>query len=234
MSLISPTLSAQDNNKSSVTNQIWLDFNPKYKFTERWALGGTVGAKTIFPHSWTKVYISPQMEYNMPKFMLKKLMYKETLYLGIDLYSIFYTSADNLIEVSPFQGYGLTWPNRKRLDIKHMLKLKERFQWDTHDWDYSFGLQLSYEASITFKFHGDVWKYGNGFYLTASIKFFWNLVDAALFNDVARITPGIGYQINPKWKTAFLLGYNYTRDGDGESFHTNNIIYRFRIYYTIN
>lgn len=165
--------------------------------------------------------------------MLKKLKYEEEVYFGVDLYYVYNTDLEDVIEISPYQGYALKWPNRKSIIIKHQLELGERFQWGIEDGDYSFGLKLSYQGSLTWKFHGDVWQYGKGFYLTCAFKFWWNLISTTVFNDVARITPGIGYQINPKWKTAFLVGWNYTRNLTSEKFSTNNVIYRFRVYYKI-
>lgn len=232
--ITSSELLAQDESKNTTTNQLWIDFTPKYTINDRLNLSFKTGFKSVSPQAWYKFYISPKLTYSLPKLVFKKLKYKEKLYAGIDYYFIVNTRKANVMQLAPYQGYSLLWPNRERLIIKHDLSLNERFQWETNNWNNSFGLQLSYEASITFLFKGDIWEYGKGFYLTASIKFYWNLVEAALLNDVARVTPGIGYSINPKWKTAFLIGYNYTRNGINEQFNTNNIIYRFRVYYTFS
>ncbi len=130
----------------------------------------------------------------------------------------------DIIEISPYQGYTLSWPNRKRIILRHNAELGQRFQWDVKDRNYSFGLKLSYEASLIFKFHGDLWNQGKGFFLTVKAKFWWNLIATTVFNDVLRITPGIGYEINPKWNAAFYVGYNYTRNLTIEDFHTEMTI----------
>lgn len=224
---------AQDDPDSKVANQFWLDFNPSYKLSKRWEISGKVGAKAIYPATWYKTYASFEGSYAIPKFIFKKLYYDEEVYAGVDFYYVFNAENENVFEISPYQGYGLKWPNRKRLIIKHDLELGQKFQWGTQDLDYSFGLDLSYEGSLTWKFHGEVWKYGKGFYLACNFKFWWNLISTTVFNDVARVTPGIGYQINPKWKTAFLVGWNYTRNLGSDNFSTNSMIYRFRVYYKI-
>ena len=233
-SLLSNHFVLAQESTSAVTNQIWIDFNQSYKFSESFNLHTKIGAKTIFPKVWNKFYVSGEVSYNIPQFMFKKLMYREKVYAGVDFYYIYFTEEPDIVEISPYQGYTLSWPNRKRIILKHNVELGQRFQWDVKYRNYSFGLKLSYEASLIFKFHGDVWEYGKGFYLAVSAKFWWNLIATTVFNDVMRITPGIGYEINPKWKTAFLVGYNYTRNLTVETFHTNNIIYRFRVYYKIN
>lgn len=225
---------SQEPQRSEVTNQLWLDLNISAKLSERTDLYAKIGTKTMFPDVWYKMYTSVEFAWWIPKLMMKKLKYNEKVYVGLNVYHIVFTDLPNVFEISPYQGYTLTWPNRERIDIKHNLELGERFQWGVEEWNYSFGLRLSYEASLIFKLQGDLWNYAQGFYLSVSAKFWWNLISTTIFNDVLRITPGIGYKINQKWKTAFYIGYNYTRNLTIEKFYTNNIIYRFRVYYTIN
>jgi hypothetical protein len=232
ISAMSP-LSAQEASNSIVTNQVWLDFNLRYKASERVDVWAKAGTKAIWPESWYKYFVTAEVGYRIPKFMLRKLQYNEKIYLGIDYYYVHFTDLPDVIEISPYQGYTLTWPNRKRFDIKHNVELGERFQWNVQNWDYSFGLKVSYEATFVIKLQGDLWEHAEGLYFTASAKFWWNLISTTVFNDVVRITPGMGYVINPHWKTAFYIGYNYTRNLTEEKFHANNIIYRFRVYYTI-
>jgi hypothetical protein len=226
------SLYAQNNNDSTVTTQVWFDFNPSYKISEKFDFYGKIGGK-ILPGNAFKLYTTAEVSYRLPKVLIKKIKYDDKVYAGSNFYYVFFAKIPDVIEVSPFQGYTLTWPNRKRIAISHDVELRERFQWDVKNWDYTFGLQLSYQASLTFKFHGDLWEHGKGFYLTASAKFWWNIISTDLFNDVVRISPGIGYEINPKWKTAFYIGYNYTRNLPTEDFYTDNVIFRLRVYYNI-
>jgi len=228
----SHSLTAQDS--SVVTNQIWIDFNPTYKISESFDFRGKIGSKVIFPNSWYKLYTTAEFNYWIPKLMFEKLKYKEKVYAGVDFYYVFFSELPDAMEITTYQGYTLTWPNRNRIAIRHNVELGERFQWDVQDWNYSFGLKISYEASLVYIFHGDVWEFGKGFYMTISAKFWWNLISATIFNDVVRITPGFGYRINPKWKAAFYIGYNYTKNLTMDELQSNNIIYRFRVYYTIN
>lgn len=229
----SNSLKAQDSSQTNVTNQVWLDFNSSYQISERWGVSGKIGTKAIYPQSWYKIYSTAELSYKIPKFMFKKLYYDEQVYGGVKFYYVINEANENVIEIDSYQGYKLKWPKRERIIIQHNVELMERFQWGTQNLDYSFGLKLSYEGSLTLKFHGDVWEYGDGFYLVCSVKFWWNLISANVFNNVARVTPGIGYQINPKWKTAFYIGWNYTRNLNFDDFSTNSLIYRLRVYYTI-
>lgn len=224
---------AQDDNNNNVTNQFWFDFNPSHKISEKVGVYGSVGFRTISPHAWNRYWLKPAIKYKRPKFMLKKLKYKEELHGGIEMYFTDNKGSVDRLEISPFQAYQLSWPNRTRIEIKHFIKLEERFEIETDDWINTFGLRLSYEASLIIKFQGDVWNYGKGFYIPVSAKFYWNLIGTKQFNDKVRIMPGIGYNISPDWKVVFLVGYNYARNTVEDDFHTNDIIYRLRVYYVI-
>lgn len=223
----------QNDDNSSVTHQFWLDFNPSHALSDKVGYYGSIGFRSISPHTWNRYWLKSAFKYKRPKFMLKKLKYKEELHGGIDIFFTENIGSVNRLEITPFQAYSLSWPNRTRLEIKHFLKLEERFELETDDWINTFGLRLSYEASVIIKFQGDVWDHGKGFYIPVSARFFWNLIGTKQFNDKVRITPGIGYHISPQWRAAFLLGYNYSRNSVEEDFHTNDIIYRLRLYYII-
>lgn len=223
----------QTYSQNSVTNQIWFDFNPNYKLSDKFELVTKVGVEAAVPDVWYKYYLSGEVDYKLPKFLFKKLKLEEKVYAGTYFYYIDNIGQPNSIELSPYQGYKLKWPNRKRIILEHKAELTERFQWQIDESDYSFGLQLSYEGSFILNFPGKAWKNGEKFYLTGNFKFWWNLLNANTFNDLARIMPGIGYHIDPAWKVAFLVGWKYTRDQPDEQFSKNNIIYRLRVYYLI-
>ncbi len=157
-------LNAQESSTSTVTNQIWLDFNAGWKFSKQFELRGKIGAKTIFPNEWNKFYTTAEISYWIPKFRFKNAQYDERVYFGIDFYEVYFNEGPNVIEISPYQGYTQTWPKLKRFTMLNNFELGERFQWDVEEWNYSFGLKLSYEASMIFNFRGDVWKPGDGFF----------------------------------------------------------------------
>ena len=226
-------LAQQNSDESDATQQLWLDYNPSWQLKDKIGITSKFGFKTIFPSAWYKFYSSAEVTYDVPKFILKSLYYNEQVYAGADMYYILNSNVEDVFEFSIFQGYSLKWPNRKYLVLKHNVELGERFQWGVVDGNYSFGLKLSYAGSLTWKFHGDVVDFGKGFYLTCTFKFWWNLISTTVFNDVARVTPGLGYQISEKWKTEFLVGWNYTRNLTSDRFSTNSVIFRLRAFCSI-
>ncbi len=218
---------------NSITNQLWTDINFSYRLTERLGLYGDVGFRTVSPHEWNRFVIRPAVRYQIPKLILKNFKYNKEVNSGI---GFFYTSNrdfPNRIEIRPFQGFRLDWPDRPRIRLRHYARLEERFEMNTDNWKNTFGLRVRYLVELTIKLHGDLIKFNKGIYLPISTELFWNLIGTKQFNDHIRISSGIGYSFSEKWKGEFHLAYHYTRNTIEEDFNTNDIVYRLRAFYRI-
>ena len=226
-------LIAQDFEDKSITEQIWLDYNPEYSLSERVDLYGGLGARTVFPNEWYRFFIEPTVRYKRPKFILKDLYYKEELHFGIRFFFTTNKSFSNRLEIRPFQGYKLKWPNRPRVVIQHYVRLEERFDLETANWVNTFGLRLRYQAKMTLKLKGDLISFNDGLYLPIRMEFFWNMKRVQQFNDVVRITPGIGYEFSEFWRAEFDMSYQYTRNTVEDNFATNDIVFRFRVFHKL-
>jgi hypothetical protein len=227
-------LYAQDVEDKSITEQIWLDYNPDFSLSEKVDVYGDIGARTVFPNEWYRFVVGPSVRYKQPKLILKELFYKEELHFGIRFFFTANRDNPNRLEIRPFQGYRLSWPNRPRIVLQHYVRLEERFDIETSNWINTFGLRLRYLAELMLKFKGDWISFNEGLYLPVSIEFFWNLKGAQQFNDVVRITPGIGYEFSELWRAEFELSYHYTRNTVEDNFATNDIVFRFRVFHTLD
>jgi hypothetical protein len=124
--LLLPTAGAMAQNEleeNALTNQLWTDINFSYQLTERSEVLGDIGFRSVSPHEWNRYVIRPSFRYQMPNRILKNLKLKKELIGGI---GFFYTSnfnAPNRLEIRPFQGFRLDWPDRPRLRIRHFVRL---------------------------------------------------------------------------------------------------------------
>ncbi len=53
------------------------------------------------------------------------------------------------------------------------------------------------------------------------------------FNDLIRITAGLGYNFSINWKTEFSASYHRIRNTLNDVFETNDIVFRFRVFQNI-
>jgi hypothetical protein len=224
-------LYAQDVANKSTTEQIWLDYNPSIKINERLHLYGDIGFRTIFPHEWNRAIIRPSISYKLPKALLKKLQHNSELHGGIGFFFTNNKSESNRLEIRPFQGYKLIWPNRPRIQIKHYVRLEERFDIQTNNWKNTFGLRFRYQARMELHFSGDYTAFYKRIYIPAEIELFWNLIGTKQFNDAVRISSGIGYEFSSAWKWELNIGYHYTRNTVEDVFATNDVVFRIRTYH---
>ena len=109
--------------------------------------------------------------------------------------------------------------------------MEERFDIETSNWINTFGLRLRYEAKLTLKLKGDWLSFNDGLYLPISIELFWNLKETQQFNDIVRISLGIGYEFSELWRAEIDLSYHYTRNSVEDNFAANDIVFRLRLFH---
>ncbi|OHX67166.1 DUF2490 domain-containing protein [Flammeovirga pacifica] len=234
-SILHFNVKAQELNQSSnLTEQIWSSYKMTYRLNNTTNISSDFGFRTISPKYWNRYYVNPGINITLPKIMFKKLQYKESLSGGL---AFFYTDNKDIsdrLEIRPYQGYTLDWPNWKRLRLRHYVKLEERFELNTNNWNNNFGMRFRYLLDLNLKLQGDLLAEAKGIYFPMSIEFFWNLIGVKQFNDVVRTSAGVGAVFNRKWKAEARVGYHYSRDTITEDFSTNDIIYQAKLFFTIN
>ena len=217
----------------SLNNQFWFDYDLSFQMGDKWYLHGDLGFRTIVPHIWNRYLIGTAVRFNVPKLIFKKLKYKEELLGGIHFYYTTNFDFSDRLEIRPFQGYRLSWPDRERIRLRHYVRLEERFDINTSNWENTFGLRFRYLAELTIKLQGDVIHDIKGVYLPVSVELFWNLIGTKQFNDNLRFTSGVGYGFSEKWRVEFNLAYHYARNTVLDEFNSSDIVYRFRAFYQI-
>lgn len=215
----------------NVSYQAWLDYNAKYSVSRKFKVYGDVGYRKISPNIWTKYYIRPAVSY-FQSIPLKSGKYiTVTYHLGLGAFFTNTTDSSNILEMRPFQGVNIQWPNFKRLQIDHYIRLEEQFYFinDTRDFD----LRLRYMFSGVFHWQKEDWSTLNNFYMPFHIEFLWNLLNSKNTDNTIRITPGIGYTFNLKWKLEFSASYHRNWIEIDDKFETNNVVFRLRVFHEI-
>jgi len=74
-------------------------------------------------------------------------------------------------------------------------------------------------------------------YIPLNVELFVNLQKAERFNDVIRISPGIGYKFSDEWRAEFYVSYHYTyntaeytNNKADQQDGSNDFVFRLRIF----
>jgi hypothetical protein len=215
----------------NTSQQIWLDYNPQWNLNESYTFYGSVGARTIIPYSWDKLFFTTAVRYAPdPLFNILNKSQQE-LRGGLSFYYTFNEDSDNQIELRPFQAYKIRWPHFERVKFTHRLRIDERFIFTMGESDFEFELRARYKIEAIFHRTKHLVDFANGFYFPVSVEFLINLYSTTQFNDAIKITPGLGYSSKAKlWKIQFDLSFQYADKAEPGNFTKSTIIYRLRFY----
>lgn len=215
----------------NITYQGWIDYNSTYHVNKKFKVFGDVGFRKISPNYWSRYYIRPAVRFVTS--VGKKPGKQVTINYNLGLGFFFTNSVDtsNLIELRPFQGADVKWPNFKWLSINHYVRLEERFREFNRIWDVD--LRLRYMLAANFHWRKENRDILNNFYIPFQVELFWHMLESDKQDNLLRLIAGVGYTFNVKWKLEFNFIYQRSRIMVDDIFETNDLIFRFRLYHTI-
>ena len=208
---------AQSN--EGTTEQLWLDFIPHFKISERFEYYGDASLRVIFEEKRIYTLIArPSFRYHLNSIV--------ELQGGIGFfYSILNTKA-NQLELRPWQGVRIHWPTFGRIGIKHAVKLEERLLWETETWDFDPALRFRYKLGgrIPFNEAGSV-------YLSLFGEAFANAggESVAILRNRMRGYFGIGYKRNDTWTVELEFMLQRSRSNAVEDFNVSDRIFRLKV-----
>ncbi len=198
--------------------QIWLDFYPHFYLSEKMEYYGDAGTRIqVSDFSWAQVYVRPSVRFHRTGHF--------ELHGGLGLFYSYSEDQSNQLEVRPWEGVKLRWPDILGLTFTNYLRLEQRFVFDTQDnWDASFSLRLRYELSTK---------------AFLSEKLFLPFY-VELFEDVGpsvderyvyrwRFGAGTGYVIDHIWTAEFVFTVQESRSGSDQAFSISNLLFQFKL-----
>ncbi len=213
----------------SVNIQIWMDYNPDWTINNKTHIYGDVGARTIFPNHWYRTVIRPSVQYDLLSFNKKTERYRTwQLHGGIVFFHTINLEASNVLEIRPFQGLRVKIPNWNKFPLVHYIRIEERLELGLGNKVSEFNIRARYMIGNDFFLPGKFLT--QGIYLPFYAEFFFNISRGIQFNDVMRLTPGLGYRPNQNMRFQLDLSYHRRRPSSDEEFRTNDIVFRLRVY----
>lgn len=230
------TISAQDSiveQDVKINQQYWIDYNFTSIINENQNLSTQIGFRKIIPEVFNRFQgisvLNIQNNKKLFDFNKESPLIK-SFHLGAGLiYTQNYNANDN-IEVRLIQGVKFEIPTIKPITIYNYVRLEERFQnkFNNSGWTSAFRLRYRLSTIINWKKH--LLQFTEGLYIPLQTEFFFNLKKADRFNDLVRISPGIGYKSKNDWKYETYIIFNVSKNITETNNTSNDFILRLRVY----
>ncbi|MGA9237936.1 DUF2490 domain-containing protein [Robiginitalea sp.] len=237
MVFLTQGVTAQDSivdQEVQVNEQAWLDYNFKSLTNNSRFLSTQVGFRTINPSVYNRFLVISTLNLRAKRWFKSKKEDSEPLirsyHLGTGtIYTRNYNETDNF-EIRFIQGVKFNIPTIKDFKLYNYTRLEERFQtaFDGDGWESGFRLRHRVSIAISWKKH--YLNFTKGLYFPISAEIFFNLKKADQFNDVLRLSPGIGYKFESGLKLELYTIYNLSRNITETNDASNDFILRLRIY----
>lgn len=230
------SLSAQDSivdQDVKVNQQFWLDYNFTTVFNENQNLNTQIGFRKITPEIYNRFLGISTLNLKNNKKLLN-LSTTEPLiksyHLGAGLiYTQNYDNNDNF-ELRLIQGFKFEIPTIKPITLYNYVRLEERFQNAFNNSGWTSAFRLRYRLSTILSWNKHYLSFAKGLYIPIQTEVFFNLKKADRFNDLLRISPGIGYRLENDWRFEMYVIFNRTKNITETNNKSSDFILRFRIY----
>jgi uncharacterized protein DUF2490 len=211
--------------QNEVNTQIWTDIALFNEYSRQLDLYADFGYRINFQDEvvWNRFYIRPSLKYSPISWL--------GIRGGANLVYTKFPNKTDILELRPWQGISVGWPNLPRMKFSSYLRLEERIYYDTETWDKSLDLRLRYKLSTRLRFN--YLKKSKYFYLPAFVEVFANEPNDKIEEDTIavnnmRLSVGIGYAWNKYWSGQFVTIFQKSRN-EALGFETSDLIFNFSL-----
>ena len=209
-----------------VNSQIWVDITLFNEYNQKIELYGDGGYRRIFATdvSWDRLYVRPSFKYSPWPWL--------GLRAGVGLFYTHYApkTIESTLEVRPWQGLSIGWPNLSRIRFSHYLRLEQRVINNAETWEDSYDLRFRYQLSA--RIQPNIEKKVKYFYLPIFAEVFsskeYKSEVPDLFGHELRLGFGLGYTWNIRWSGQFVLIFQQSRN-ELNGFSTSDLLFRFSV-----
>lgn len=191
MSMVSHTLMAQETEESE--NQVWLDFIPHARISNTLEYYGTVGYRSIWGDQRSRVVtFRPSLRFQF----LPAL----ALHGGVAFFYSFHEGIDDNLEIRPWEGLRLSWPDVYMLRFKQYLRLEQRININMTDGSKTYAHRIRYRIKAKLPLNKRSIQYQT-FYVPFYYETFATLDEASdvVYSSRNRFMVGLGYVFGERW-----------------------------------
>ncbi len=213
-----------------VNEQFWLDYNHPTILSETQSIRTQIAYRTIVPNVFNRFQAISTITFKNNKKEHKIWGLIDSYQLGGGaIYTQNNTTNDNF-ELRLIQGFKFSIPTIKLINLNNYVRLEERFQNSFDDEGWRSGYRLRYQLGTNISWAKHYLRFIEGLYFPIKAEFFFNLKKTDRFNDLLRISPGVGYKFKNNWRYELFVIFNRTKNITETNNTSSDFILRLRIY----
>ena len=216
-----------------VNKQFWFDYNFNNSLTEALNISTQVGYRKITPKIYNRFLGISTLNIKNNKKLFNfegDKPFIKSFHLGA---GIIYTQNNNNndnFELRLIQGIQFEIPTIKPVTLNNYIRIEERFQNTFQSSGWQAGFRLRYRMSTVLSLKNHYVRFTNGLYIPLEAEVFVNLKRNERFNDLIRLSPGLGYKLDNNWKFELYLIFNSTKNITETNNKSNDFILRLRVF----
>lgn len=216
-----------------VNQQAWIDYNLNSRINEDQFLTTQLGFRKITPKVYDRFLTISTLNFRAKhgfKLFKQEEFFINSYQLGA---GVIYTNnfdADDNLELRFVQGMKFNIPTIKGFDLYNYTRLEERFQTTFDGSGFRAGFRLRHRVSAVISWKKHYLSFTEGLYFPISAEIFLNIKRAERFNDLLRLSPGIGYKLQSGWRFELYTIFNRTRNITETNNKSSDFILRLRVF----
>jgi len=216
-----------------VNQQFWIDYNPSSQLSEYRTLSTQFAFRKITPEVYNRFQVISTLDFknkrNKGVILTDKPLLKSYRLGGGAIYTQ-NNNADDNMEFRLFQGLTFDIPTIKQVTLNNFARIEERLQRTFGNSGWKTGFRFRYRLSTRIALDGLHLDFTEGFYIPLEAEIFMNLKKTDRFNDLLRLSPGIGYRFKSDWRIESYLIFNRQKNITETNNSSNDFILRLRLY----
>lgn len=213
-----------------VNGQFWLDYNHPTLLSETQWIRTQMAFRTINPNVFNRFLAISTINFKNVKKENKVWGLIESFQLGGGAIYTQNTSAFDNFELRLIQGFKFNIPTIKLITLNNYVRLEERFQNDFDNEGWHSGFRLRYQIGTNISWSKHFLSFTEGLYFPIKAEVFFNLKKTDRFNDLIRLSPGVGYKFKNNWRYELFVIFNRTKNITETNNTSSDFILRLRIY----
>ncbi len=213
-----------------VNRQFWIDYNHPNQWSETQSVRTQIAFRTIVPNVYNRFQAISTITFKNTNRSERTWGLIDSYQLGGGAIYTQNTAAKDNFELRLLQGFKFNIPTIKPITLNNYVRLEERFQKSFNDNGWRSGYRFRYRLGTNISWKKHYLGFTEGLYFPLQAEFFFNLKKTDRFNDLIRISPGIGYKLKNNWRYELFVIFNRTKNITETNNKSSDFILRLRVY----